>query len=103
MTSFLLVPGAGRAWYWHRLAAELDARGAPAVAVDLPADDDDAGLAAYADTVVRAAGDADPVVVVAQSMGGLTAPLVCGRRPPPAPGAPPTTSATSSTTSRRRS
>ncbi len=82
MTTFLLLPGAGgRAWYWHRLAAELDARGARVVAVDLPADDVDAGLAAYADTVVRAAGNAGPVVVVAQSMGGLTAPLVCGRLP----------------------
>lgn len=85
MTTFLLLPGAGgRAWYWHRLAAELDARGVRSIAVDLPADDDDAGLAAYADTVVRAAGDtagdtAGSVVVVAQSMGGFTAPLVCGR------------------------
>ena len=58
---------------------ELARRGADAVAVDLPADDDSAGLAAYADAVVAAAGDARDVVLVAQSMGGLTAPLVCDR------------------------
>jgi pimeloyl-ACP methyl ester carboxylesterase len=82
MTTFVLVPGAGgQAWYWHRLVAELERRGHEAVAVDLPTDDEDAGLAAYADTVVAAVGDRAPVVVVAQSMGGLTAPLVCGRLP----------------------
>jgi pimeloyl-ACP methyl ester carboxylesterase len=82
MTTFVLVPGAGgQAWYWHRLAAELQRRGRQVVAVDLPAGDDDAGLAAYADAVVAAAGDADDVCLVAQSMGGLTAPLVCGRLP----------------------
>jgi pimeloyl-ACP methyl ester carboxylesterase len=49
--------------------------------VDLPADDDSAGLAAYADTVVAAIGDRTGIVLVAQSMGGLTAPLVCTRVP----------------------
>jgi pimeloyl-ACP methyl ester carboxylesterase len=80
--TFVLVPGAGgQAWYWHRLVPELERRGCAAVAVDLPADDDSAGLAAYADTVVAAAADAEDVVLVAQSMGGLTAPLVCDRLP----------------------
>ena len=78
-TTFLLIPGAGGdAWYWHRLVPELERRGHRAVAVGLPSGDDDAGLAAYADAVHAAAGDAAPLVVVAQSMGGLTAPLVCG-------------------------
>jgi pimeloyl-ACP methyl ester carboxylesterase len=82
MTTFLLVPGAGgQAWYWHRLVPELERRGHGAVAVDLPADDETAGLAAYADTVVAAAGRGSPLVVVAQSLGGLTAPLVCARLP----------------------
>ena len=82
MTTFVLVPGAGgQAWYWHRLVAELERRGHEAVAVDLPADDESAGLAAYADTVVAAIGDRGPVVLVAQSMGGFTAPLVCERLP----------------------
>lgn len=82
MTTFVLVPGAGgQAWYWHRVVDELERRGHGAVAVELPADDETAGLAAYADAVVTAAGDRSPLVVVAQSMGGLTAPLVCARLP----------------------
>ncbi len=81
MTSFVLVPGAGgRGWYWHRVVAELARRGCTAVAVDLPADDDTAGLAAYTDAVL-AALPAGPAVLVAQSMGGLTAPLVAARTP----------------------
>ncbi|UOY01745.1 alpha/beta fold hydrolase [Blastococcus sp. PRF04-17] len=80
--TFVLIPGAGgQAWYWHRLVPELERRGYAAVAVDLPADDDTAGLAAYADAVVTAIGARRPVVLVAQSMGGLTAPLVCDRVP----------------------
>jgi len=84
MTSFVLVPGAGgRGWYWHRVVAELTRRGCAAVAVDLPADDDSAGLAAYTDAVLAALpADTDgPAVLVAQSMGGLTAPLVAARVP----------------------
>ena len=82
MTTFVLVPGAGGdSSYWHRLVPELERRGHRAVAVDLPSGDETAGLAAYADTVVTAADGAGPVVLVAQSMGGLTAPLVCGRLP----------------------
>ena len=78
----MLVPGAGgQGWYWHRLVPELERRGHAAVAVDLPAGDETAGLAAYADAVVAAAGRRSPLVVVAQSLGGLTAPLVCGRLP----------------------
>lgn len=80
MATYVLIPGAGgRAWYWHRLIPEL--RGHDVVAVDLPADDDSAGLREYADTVVSAIGDRTDVVLVAQSMGGLTAPLVCARVP----------------------
>jgi pimeloyl-ACP methyl ester carboxylesterase len=51
------------------------------VAVDLPPGDDSAGLAAYTDAVVAAIDGRTPVVVVAQSMGGLIAPLVCARVP----------------------
>jgi pimeloyl-ACP methyl ester carboxylesterase len=77
-TTFVLVPGAGgQAWYWHRLVPQLEQRGYPAVAVDLPTADDTAGLCAYRDAVVDAIGARRPVVLVAQSMGGLTAPLVC--------------------------
>jgi len=79
--AFVLVPGAGgQAWYWHRVLPLLVQRGFAAVAVDLPADDDAAGLDAYAEAVLRAAAPWQNVVVVGQSMGGLTAPLVCARR-----------------------
>ena len=82
VTTFVLVPGAGGdIWYWRRLVAELESRGHHALAVELPAADDSAGLEAYADTIVAAIGDRSPVVLVAQSMGGLTAPLVCDRVP----------------------
>jgi pimeloyl-ACP methyl ester carboxylesterase len=80
--TFVLVPGAGgAAWYWHRVVAELERRGRTAIAVGLPTDDDSAGLAEYAEVVVEAIGDRRPVVLVAQSLGGFTAPLVCERAP----------------------
>src|SRR5919205_1503860 len=80
--AFVLVPGAGgQAWIWHRLVPELTHRGLAAVAVDLPADDDSAGLDAYVETVLAAASPWQDVVVVAQSMGGFIGPLVCARRP----------------------
>lgn len=85
MTTFVLIPGAGgQAWYWSRLVPELAARGHTAIAVDLPAADESAGLVEYADAVVAAIGDrsGDPdIVVVAQSMAGFTGPLVCERVP----------------------
>ena len=80
--TFVLIPGAGgEAWYWHRLVAELERRGYGSIAVDLPAGDDGAGWAEYAAVVVAAAGDLDDIVLVGQSMGGFTAPLVCNRLP----------------------
>jgi pimeloyl-ACP methyl ester carboxylesterase len=82
MASFVLVPGAGgMAWYWHRMVPLLSAAGHEAIAVDLPGDDRDAGLAAYADIVIRAMGERNDVVLVAQSLAGFTAPLVCTRAP----------------------
>jgi hypothetical protein len=44
------------------------------VAPDLPCDDDSAALSDYADVVVDAIGDRTDLVVVAQSLAGLTAP-----------------------------
>jgi pimeloyl-ACP methyl ester carboxylesterase len=80
--TFVLVPGAGgAAWYWHLVVAELEKRGRQGIAVDLPAADDTAGLAEYTDAVVEAIGDRRPIVLVAQSFGGFTAPLVCKRVP----------------------
>lgn len=80
MATYVLVPGAASdPWYWHLLEAELHRRGHDTVPVDLPCDDDTAGLAEYADTVVNAVGDRSEVVLVAHSFGGFTAPLVCER------------------------
>jgi pimeloyl-ACP methyl ester carboxylesterase len=82
MSVFVLVPGAGgAAWYWHRVVPELRARGHEAVAVDLPGADESAGLPEYADAVAEAIGGRQDVVLVAQSMGGFTAPVVCARIP----------------------
>ena len=82
MGTFALIPGAGSgAWIWDRVVAELQQRGHDAVAVELPCDDPSAGLAEYADAVVETIADPRDVVVVAQSLGGFTAPLVCGRMP----------------------
>lgn len=78
--TFVLVPGAGgQAWYWHRVVEELKVRGHAVVAVDLPAADDTAGLDDYADTIADAAVGRDGVVLVAQSMGALSAPLASTR------------------------
>lgn len=75
MSTFVLVPGAGGdAWYWHRVVPLLEQAGHTAVAVDLPAADPAAGWEEYA-AAVRAAAPAGPAVLVAQSMGGFTAPL----------------------------
>ena len=82
MSRFVLIPGAGgAAWYWHRVGPELRARGHEAVAVDLPGADESAGLPEYADAVVAAIASHRDVVVVAQSMGGFSAPMACSRVP----------------------
>ena len=57
----------------------LRGRGHAIVAPDLPCDDDSAGLKEYTDVVVNAIGYFTDLIVVAQSMGGFTAPLVCER------------------------
>ena len=82
MATFVLIHGAGdSAWYWHLVGAELEARGHDVVAPDLPADDDAASLGTYADAVVGAVGARSGLVVVGQSFGAFTAPLVCDRLP----------------------
>ena len=79
---YVLVPGAGgAAWYWHRVVPLLRDLGHEAVAVDLPTGDDKAGLQEYADAIVAAADGPGDVVLVAQSMGGFSAPLACDRLP----------------------
>jgi pimeloyl-ACP methyl ester carboxylesterase len=82
VATFVLIHGAGDVgWYWHLVEAELRKRGHDVVAPDLPCDDDSAGLTEYRDTVLDAVGDRSELVVVAQSAGAFTAPLVCDRRP----------------------
>ena len=82
MATYVLIHGAADSgWFWHLLERELRTRGHDVVAPDLPCDDDSAGLAEYADTVVGAVGDRTGLIVVAQSLGGFTAPLVCDRVP----------------------
>ncbi|MFG2331726.1 alpha/beta fold hydrolase [Streptomyces sp. NPDC048604] len=85
MAMYVLIPGAdGRAWYWHLVVPELRGRGHRVVTVDLP-QDDSAGLAEYTDAVLRAIGDrsdtSHEIVLVAQSLAGFIAPLVCDRIP----------------------
>jgi pimeloyl-ACP methyl ester carboxylesterase len=80
MASYALIHGAGDVgWYWHLVGAELRDRGHDVVAPDLPCEDDSAGLSEYADVVLDAIGDRDELIVVAQSFGGFTAPIVCDR------------------------
>jgi pimeloyl-ACP methyl ester carboxylesterase len=82
MATFALIHGAGDVgWYWHLVEAELRSGGHDTVAPDLPCDDDSAGLSEYVDAVVQAIGDRIDLVVVAQSFGGFTAPIVCDRVP----------------------
>ncbi len=85
MATFVLIPGAGGSgWYFHRLVPILTERGHRAIAVDLPAADPKAGIIEYADIVVTAIGnhrDDPDLVVLAQSLGGFTAPLVCAKIP----------------------
>jgi len=86
LSTYVLIPGAGGAatWYWHRVVPLLEQAGHRAIPVDLPGPDERAGLPEYA----RLAGDAitasnagEDVVLVAQSLGGFTAPLVASRVP----------------------
>jgi pimeloyl-ACP methyl ester carboxylesterase len=82
VATYVLIHGAGdSAFYWHLVAPELCERGHEVVAMDLPCEDESAGLSEYADTVVQAIGDRAELVLVAQSFGAFTAPLVCARVP----------------------
>ncbi len=80
MATFLCLHGAGgRAANWHYVGEELRRAGHDVVAVDLPCDQE-VGLDAYVDAAVDALGKPpDDLVVLAQSLAGLIAPLVCDR------------------------
>jgi pimeloyl-ACP methyl ester carboxylesterase len=80
VATFVMIHGAGDVgWYWHLVQAELGRRGHDAIAPDLPCDDNAATLDDYADTVIEAIGSRRDLVVVGQSYGAFTAPLVADR------------------------
>ena len=82
MTTYALIHGAGDVgWYWHLVEAELRRRGHETISMDLPVEDDSAGLQEYARAVVTAIGGRRDPVVVAQSFGGYVAPIVCAQVP----------------------
>lgn len=78
--TYVLVPGAGSdAWYWNRVIPYLEAEGHRAIALDLPVDDESAGLADYMAIAEGAIAGHERVTLVAQSMGALTAAALAGR------------------------
>jgi pimeloyl-ACP methyl ester carboxylesterase len=80
MATFVLIHGAGSdGWLWHLVRPRLEASGHAVVAPSLPCEDDRAGLAEYTRTVVDAVGGRRDLIVVGQSLGGFTAPLVADR------------------------
>jgi pimeloyl-ACP methyl ester carboxylesterase len=82
MSSYLMIPGAGGSgWFWHPVVPLLEAAGHEAIAVDLPGPDPAAGLPEYTERALAAAEGRTDVVLVAQSLGAFTAPLVAARRP----------------------
>jgi pimeloyl-ACP methyl ester carboxylesterase len=86
MATYVLIHGAASdSWYWHRVIPLLQARGHTVVAPTVPTEDDSAGLAEYADVafhaIVERSTRPKPLILVAQSMGGFTAPLVTQRVP----------------------
>lgn len=82
-TTFALIPGAGgSAWFWHRVTPLLAAAGAKAIPIELPAGDDAADLSRYADIAVESVAEVSgPLVLVGQSLGAFTAPIVATRVP----------------------
>jgi hypothetical protein len=55
--TYVLIHGAGDSgWYWHLVDRKLREHGHDVVVMDLPVDDDEAGLSEYADVVVEAIG-----------------------------------------------
>jgi pimeloyl-ACP methyl ester carboxylesterase len=84
MAVFLLLHGACHGgWCWDAVAASLRERGHRSVAPDLPCEDLTAGPSQYADAALDSLDGTRPdeVVVVAHSLGGLTAPVLARRLP----------------------
>lgn len=82
MSIFALVHGAWHGpWCWERLVGPLEEHGHAVVTPDLPSEDARLGLDGYADAIESALGDAEEVVLVPHSLGGLVGPVVARRRP----------------------
>jgi hypothetical protein len=83
MATFVLFPGAGSdPWYWHLVEPRLRAAGHDVVALELPVDDDEAGLDAYLAVALEGLPeDRSDLVLVAQSMGAFTAVSVAAQVP----------------------
>jgi pimeloyl-ACP methyl ester carboxylesterase len=80
MRTFVLIPGAGgSSWVWSRVTPFLVEAGHHVIAVELPGEDETAGLTRYAEIVVEAIGARPEVVLVTGSLGAFTVPLVCER------------------------
>jgi pimeloyl-ACP methyl ester carboxylesterase len=81
MTTFVCMHGAGgRGSDWALVGAELAAAGHHVVLVDMPCDQE-VRLAAYTQSVVEAIDGRTDVVLIAHSLAGLIAPLVCAEVP----------------------
>lgn len=82
MPTFVLIPGAGTDPRVYRATVEaLNGLGHDALAPTLPLDDQDATPSDHADAVAEAIAGAHELVVVAQSLGAFTGPLVTTRVP----------------------
>ena len=79
--TFVLIPGAGgNAGYWQLVGPLIQKAGFRSVALSLP-NWPGATFADHADAVVAAAGAAEEITLVAQSMGAFSAPLTLDRLP----------------------
>jgi pimeloyl-ACP methyl ester carboxylesterase len=77
VATFVLIPGAGgHAAYWNRLSAELETSRHRVVAVEIKEDDPSLDLDGFAAVVEAAMDDYADAILVAQSLGGFTAPMI---------------------------
>lgn len=80
MTTYVLVPGAGGTpWSFSRLVPLLEQASHEAIPIDLPGDDDGAGLHEYADIIAAGIGDRSGVVLVGYSLGAFSVAMVAQR------------------------
>src|SRR3954454_25127891 len=73
MSTFVLIPVAvSGPDHWHLLDPLLRAAGHDVVSVDLPCEDDSAGLAEYVGAARAAVGSSEDLIVVGQSLAAFT-------------------------------